>query len=270
MAAHPAGEVLDWFRGANPCNVARRGDIGWQEFRERFKGRLPVVFSANASGFRAETTREALTGAYGDVEVVLASSNSFSAGRLDATLREYVEDHMRAQTLDSLANQSWYLFGDTRGPAWEALQSKYRPPLDGAADDPAVSLGVGGRRSGVSFHTHGPAYAETVHGAKRWFLAPPDSRPAFHPDRSSLSWVAGEYVTALRGGCGGGARADGPGWPARCWAAAGNATVAAGVVECTVAEGEALYIPPGWWHATLNLEAWNVFVSTFTHEDEPE
>lgn len=39
-----------------------------------------------------------------------------------------------------------------------------------------------------------------------------------------------------------------------------------GLRVCTVGEGEAIYIPPQWHHATLNLDAYNVFVSTFTQE----
>ena len=30
--------------------------------------------------------------------------------------------------------------------------------------------------------------------------------------------------------------------------------------------GDAIYVPPNWHHATLNLGAWNAFVSTFTRE----
>ena len=39
-----------------------------------------------------------------------------------------------------------------------------------------------------------------------------------------------------------------------------------GLRVCTVGDGEAIYIPPQWHHATLNLDTYNVFVSTFTQE----
>ncbi|KAM3568910.1 hypothetical protein VYU27_008979 [Nannochloropsis oceanica] len=35
---------------------------------------------------------------------------------------------------------------------------------------------------------------------------------------------------------------------------------------CDVSPGEILYFPSMWWHAVLNLEDYNVFVSTFTQE----
>jgi hypothetical protein len=37
-------------------------------------------------------------------------------------------------------------------------------------------------------------------------------------------------------------------------------------LECTLEPGEAIYFPTGWWHATLNLDPYNVFASVFTHE----
>lgn len=57
------------------------------------------------------------------------------------------------------------------------VQKVYTPPMDGSVDDPAVALGIGGQFSGVSFHTHGPGYSESIIGAKRWYLYPPDQAP---------------------------------------------------------------------------------------------
>jgi hypothetical protein len=36
--------------------------------------------------------------------------------------------------------------------------------------------------------------------------------------------------------------------------------------ECTIHEGEMIYFPDGWHHATINLERYTVFVSSFTSE----
>ena len=43
-------------------------------------------------------------------------------------------------------------------------------------------------------------------------------------------------------------------------AAATHATM----LECTVHEGEAVYFPDQWWHATLNLDE-TVFMSSFVN-----
>ena len=45
-----------------------------------------------------------------------------------------------------------------------------------------------------------------------------------------------------------------------------HAAEEAGVTACTVRPGEAIYIPFNWWHATLNLDAYNVFTSAFVLE----
>ncbi len=152
-------------------------------------------------------------------------------------MQDYLLNHLAPQTAASLANETWYLFGDTLSDEWRRLQSLYTLPLDAATDDPVVAVGVGGRFSGVSFHTHGPGFSESVTGAKRWFLYPPDVRPDFRPDESQLQWSMFRQH----------AQSQPP-------------------LECTVAAGEAIYFPSMWWHATLNVADYNVFASVFTHE----
>jgi dTDP-4-dehydrorhamnose 3,5-epimerase-like enzyme len=44
----------------------------------------------------------------------------------------------------------------------------------------------------------------------------------------------------------------------------GNGDGGVDFVACTVAEGEAIYFPDGWWHATLNLDE-TVFISSFVN-----
>ena len=39
-----------------------------------------------------------------------------------------------------------------------------------------------------------------------------------------------------------------------------------GVTACVLRPCEVLYVPGSWYHATLNLDAYNVFVSTFVRE----
>ncbi|KAA0152963.1 hypothetical protein FNF27_00061 [Cafeteria roenbergensis] len=268
LADAPRGNwaQLGWLGTENPCNIEQVDLLSVAMFRELFKGRKPVVFRAGDGAFRNETTRQALLAEYGSIDVTLSSSNSFSAGRMDTTLGDYIESFMMEQGPDSRANESWYLFGDTRGPEWLRLQSQYQPPLDGPLDDPAVSLGLGGLGSGVSFHTHGPAFAETVHGSKRWFLSPPARRPDFHPNESSVAWVHNRWLPAFIRQC-----------PMASASPAACATLdesgwrsPVDMLECTVPAGSAIYIPDGWWHATLNMGDWNVFVSTFTHEPPTE
>ena len=232
-----------------PCSVAREPALTAAAFAARYKGRAPVVFaraenaSAAAAALRARVSREALLASHGDVRVVLASSNSHSHVKREASLREYVAgvadvpvDAARA------ADETWYLFGDTeRSERWDALTAGYEPPLDAADDEGLVVFGVGGSGSGVAFHTHGAAFGEALVGRKTWFLSPPEQRPAFDGNVAQLRWALD-----FREGSGGGANRF--------------------VQECDLGPGEVIYVPPQWWHATLNTEPYNAFVSVFTRE----
>lgn len=75
-----------------------------------------------------------------------------------------------------------------------------------------------------------------------WFdryLYPPGDRPPFDGDASQLSWVTDIYPEIAN---------ERPAF------------------ECTVPAGMVIYIPPHWFHATLNFHAYNAFISTFTRE----
>ena len=110
-------------------------------------------------------------------------------------------------------------------------------------------LGIGGRGSGVAFHTHGAAFGETILGAKQWYLSSPEMKPKFNGTVTQLRWALDRAAAIAASGEA---------------AAAGDENGA--VLECEVGEGEAIYVPPRWYHATLNWAPYNAFISTFTLE----
>lgn len=59
--------------------------------------------------------------------MTLASSNSFSYSKQRVSLRTYVEQHMQPQDTNALANETWYLFGDTRGGRWDEVRAPLLP-----------------------------------------------------------------------------------------------------------------------------------------------
>lgn len=69
------------------------------------------------------TQLDALLHNYGFEMVTLASSNSFSYSKQSVSLRTYVEQHMQPQDSTALANETWYLFGDTRGGRWDEVRA---------------------------------------------------------------------------------------------------------------------------------------------------
>ena len=109
------------------------------------------------------------------------------------------------------------------------------PPYELPGHTHALSFGLAGPGSGVPFHFHGPGFAETLHGRKRWFLTPPDIQPEFNPNKTTLQWLQEDYDR-----------------------------IAAEIElhECTLGPGQIIYFPDRWWHATLNLDT-AVFISTF-------
>ena len=90
------------------------------------------------------------------------------------TLTAYLDGlQRRSSGACAAANDTLYLFGGNYGAPWLSLLEEYALPGCGTCldqDNAAVSFGVGGLLSGVSWHRHGPGFSEVFHGAKRWFV----------------------------------------------------------------------------------------------------
>ncbi len=267
------------------------------------------------------TQLEALVRAYGFEMVTLASSNSFSYSKQTVSLRAYVEQHMQPQTAAALANETWYLFGDTRGGRWEQasahvlralppfsrcaqlLQLLPPAPMDGELEQPAATFGLGGCMSGVSFHTHGAVFAEVrpaaaaraqqcrhasaqlLHGEKLWFMSPPSTRPAFDGDVTQMQapipppppppppphacpltvqWLLQYAELGLP------SHSSAQDVALRLQGQAAAPTLRQqpdALLSCMLLPGHVLYLPPHWWHATLNIAPYNFFTSYFIQEE---
>ena len=174
--------------------------------------------------------------------VELSSSNSYSSHRKRVTLDEYLNDVVSNEIMsDQMSNETWYLFGETFNEDWrnKLLDVYPLPPCQTCEPHlSALSFGIGGIGSGVQWHFHGPGFSETIHGRKHFVLFPPEQEPDFDPNYNSRHWMEHVYPS-LR---------DKP------W-------------ECTIGAGELLYFPDQWHHATINLDRYNAFVSTFTTEN---
>jgi hypothetical protein len=230
------------------CNITQ---IPLFNFTRRF-GRLqplyhePLIIQGGIhynEGFRNRTSRQGIIDAFPPgFMITLSSSNSFSAHRRTIPLTQYLEEIQDSiETLpDQLSNETWYFFGETHSPPWRELLQHYQlPPCQTCtADLVALSFGMGNRGSGVQWHTHGPGFAEALHGRKHWVLYPPNQKPEFNPDRNSRSWMETLYFNESN---------------PEPW-------------ECTLVPGDMIYFPNEWWHATINLDIFTSFVSTFTTE----
>lgn len=96
---------------------------------------------------------------------------------------------------------------------------------------------LGPRHSGAFFHAHSHALNALAHGRKRWLLLPPGAAYGAQ-GRTTLEWLR----TPRR-----------PGTDEEEF-------LSPPPLECTQAAGQALFVPSGWNHATLNL-AWSVGIA---------
>jgi len=244
----------------HPCTVQQQFTLA--KFLKKFGPRglpplypEPVVLRRDVQNddtnkeFRRMTEHNNLLEWFGpDFNVTLSSSNARSEHRRTTTLQQYIHETLTAfeTTPNQYSNETWYLFGETYSDAWrKLLYPNYQlPPCQTCrADTVALSFGIGNRGSGVQWHVHGPGFSEALHGRKHWVLYPPSLQDAhdFPKDQSSRQWMEHVYT---------------------------NLTAASLVlpVECTLNPGDLIYFPDRWWHATINLDPYTAFISTFTTE----
>ncbi len=90
--------------------------------------------------------------------------------------------------------ETFYFFGDNDVAEWASFLSSYeQPPFSLPMHTSALSFGLAGPGTGVPFHIHGPGFAETIVGRKRWFLSHPSVQPEFHPNKTTLQWFKQDY-----------------------------------------------------------------------------
>ena len=179
---------------AEPCNIKRKNaSLSQLEFLEEFAYSEPVILYelSDQESIRAASSKWRLLADYGHHLITVATANTHSYHKVQMTLCEYVEKFMRPQSLETLGNETLYYFGDNDWEQWAELFSLYHLPSYSVPGlEPVLSFGLAGPGTGVPFHIHGPAFAETLFGRKRWFLYPPEESPQFHPNESTLQWVS--------------------------------------------------------------------------------
>jgi hypothetical protein len=235
-----------------------------------------------------------------DFKITLSGSDSLSSHRRTIPLKQYLHEILtanngRGETLpNQLGNETWYLFGETFSKDWVTFLQGYELPpcqscttLHRMQNMIALSFGIGNRGSGVQWHMHGPGFSETIHGKKHWVMYPPSTKPEYDLNYASRHWMENTYPTlknwtysdVMKEKSGHNtflqrwkelARSDSsqvidsdysiledPVGPSskKPW-------------ECTVSRGEMIYFPDHWYHATINLEKYTVFVSSFTTETD--
>lgn len=286
FAIYILARMLTRVLGENPCSIQR---ILWKELSNLEMGDLltfdyPVIFYNPLSetddfdlhNLAEFTELQTLKAGYGDTIVTLSSSNAYSHGRITSTLGIYLNTLERKQLnisndifiKDSLpADKVYYLFGGNYDGVWKDIIDMYTVRHCGTDCEisGAKTPGIGGRNSGVSFHFHGPGFAEVIHGSKEWFFYPPDMNKlldrigstenftTFHWKQCFLPFLFGEPLE-----------------PKFCHqfeqaqiSQDERNSLVTHLQRCTIYPNELLFFPQYWMHATLNLDDYNMFISTF-------
>jgi hypothetical protein len=256
------------------CSIAVEINLSCERFVQKYLGSQPVIIRPSSSSLLANnafvkaSSRKNMMQVYGDLHVRMSTANSFTGKDwAETSLGEYLTTHVEGDddvdddgmienrtTYVKRGNETYYLFGDQYGAAWETFLSGYYRPtniypsesFDARCASPhmlaeesprrtTLSFGVAGRGTGVPFHFHGPGFLQQLHGRKRWFLYPPKSEPEFHPNESTLFWVTSVY----------------PSMKVRP------------THECVLEPRDTIYFPHEWMHATLNLSPYTAFMATF-------
>ncbi|XP_052202408.1 lysine-specific demethylase JMJ21 [Diospyros lotus] len=229
-------------------NVERKNYLSLEDFHQEFDGKKPVLLSGLADTWPAthKWKIDQLLLNYGDTYFKISQS---SARKISMKFKDYVSYMEIQHDEDPL-----YIFDEKFGEVAPGLLKDYSVPhlfkedfFDVLERDkrPAFRwLVIGPERSGASWHVDPAltsAWNTLLCGRKRWALYPPGRVPlgvTVHVNEedgdvnietpSSLQWWLDFYPLL--------ANEDKP-------------------IECTQLPGETIFVPSGWWHCVLNLEA---------------
>ena len=217
-------------------------ELSVERFESDYRGVKPVILTGATAAWGASERwqKAALLRDHGDARVELGHPSEIVAfggtGGTFSTLGQFIG------SFGGNAARDRVIF-DSR----EVLQQ--RPKLRADFDTPApfvrmmaearggVSwqmLSIGDDGAGLSFHSHGDSWLGIVHGAKRWLLYPPGRAPKQLFETQGpvalpiLDWVQ-RFLPEL------------------------PVEVPSPLVDCLQVAGEAVYVPAGWLHATLNI-----------------
>lgn len=232
--------------GFSLCNIDRRPRLTHAEFVSEYQGRKPVIYgSASDKGFSAcqdAVLPARLQGEFGRVPVLLYDMVGYArVGERLSTLATAMHNYNTLPlNYSSSGDEAAHLFTPylTDSPLLDACQpdSVAPPPILPAGragqDLHLAEGGIGATGTGTPWHWHGEVPGNrVVRGAKRWYIwNSQHGRPGNFTNllTTPAVWLRDSY------------------WHL-------NASSRALLLECTVEEGEAIYVPGGLPHQTFNL-----------------
>ena len=248
------------------CNIERvdAAELTRSDFDARFWHKQPVLITGLAASWPAMNgawSRRAFMARFGERLVASSPAQLFATFDTDSHEKRRLADLLRLMRDGSeIAVFDGELLGRNRamradldldnaiqaapergeGASWKRGERRplpfYLSPAHGGSQYPALT--ISGDSHGIPFHTHGDGWLAVVAGRKRWFMWAHEDMPsevahAFNPlNTTTHDW----------------ARAPGPGGYRALRAARPEA-----LRECVQESGDIMYVPEGWYHATLNV-----------------
>ncbi len=230
---------------ASTCEVDRVAltDLSVARFEREYRGLKPVIVTGATADWNATKhwRKETLLHDHGDARVELGHPSEIVAfggtGSTFSTLGRFISGFG-----DGNASKDRFVFDSS-----EVLQQRPKLRADFATPAPFVRmmaesrgglpwdmLSIGDDGAGLSFHSHGDSWLGLVHGAKRWFIYPPGTAPR------QLFETLGPIAPPMHQ------------WVQRSLPEL-PIEAPRHLLDCLQEPGEAVYVPAGWLHATLNL-----------------
>ena len=213
-----------------PCSLIKLDarELSAARFRREFQGREPVLLTHAADGWgarRSWSSRRDAISAHGDLPLplqhpnLLAEKGSFAPTMATVPLRDFLAQNLT----DGIGDQPFFR------NRWHALTDAVLAETDYSALPTRTIrqhhiLSLGGEGTGVGLHSHTENWLAQVAGRKAWALT---------------KTIGPHWRERRRHGCEWARTAQQPG---------------SGFEHCTVGEGEAIYIPTAYYHATCNLD----------------
>ena len=233
------------------CPAIRRfPELTRKAFLKHFHNRLPIIVKS-CCNLRLDPANFS---SHGPIEVLLSTmeQEAYKTCKI-AFLSDYLDSLQSSATKSNSRGDELYLLQDggallakhptivrgyrvpcvfhthspcscTSSPHLSLQRARATEPL--AHTDPVLGFGLAGQGGGLPFHRHNEVVNETIVGVKIWFLS--RTRPqGVCPTHTHYQWVT-EVLPNL------------------------DAHARKQVWVGEVREGEAIYVPEGWYHAVLN------------------
>jgi hypothetical protein len=197
----------------------------------------PFILTDVTSSTQPHFTKEELRDVHGSKTVLVGIARDIirnhGSGYSSKTLSEFINKMKTSKDERSMiGGDAEYAFD--RGEFFnQAPQLKEKIDLGSTPftvdSKQVLYLALGDAYSGTQFHHHADGWNLQIYGKKRWLLYAPGELPALHypPLNIGVRWWIEQFLPKL--------------------------TAEEQPTSCVVAPNELIYIPDGWYHATINL-----------------